>query len=85
MEGMDAVVSALVAAAVVDSAACHNPYICTILHIEIVVYKVCHARFAEYYRDIDSLSIRLAINININAGLVRLFLYLDVLAVSVAD
>lgn len=43
MEGMDAVVSALVAAAVVDSAACHNPYICTILYIEIVVYKVCHA------------------------------------------
>lgn len=43
MEGMDAVVSALVAAAVVDSAACHNPYICAILHIEIVVYKVCHA------------------------------------------
>lgn len=27
MEGMDAVVSALVATAVVDSAACHNPYI----------------------------------------------------------
>lgn len=43
MEGVDTVVSALIAATVVDSAACHNPYICAILHIEIVVYKVCHA------------------------------------------
>jgi len=85
MECVDAVMSALVASAVVDSAARDDGHVRAVRDIKVVVYKVCHAGNADNYRDIDFLTLCIAVDIDIDARLIRFLLNLNMLTVTVAD
>ena len=77
MKGMDPVMSALIASAVVDPAARNDRNVRAVCDIEIIVYKVCHAGNADDHRDVNFLALCIAINIDIDARLVRLLLDLN--------
>ena len=85
MEGVNAIVTAFIASAVVDSAACNNIHVCTVFHIKIIVNQVCHAGYAHYNRDENLLSLCLSINKNIDSRLVFFFPDFDVLTVAMTD
>ena len=85
MKGVDPVMSALIAAAVVDPAARNDRNVRSVRDIKVVVYKVCHAGNADDHRDVNFLALCIAINIDIDPRLVRLLLDLNMLTVTVAD
>lgn len=73
MKRMDTVVPAVVAAAVVDTAARYNRNIGAVRNVEIIVNKVRHAGNADDNRDKYFFTFRLAIDQNINARLILFF------------
>ena len=85
MEGVDAIMTAFVAAAVVDSTACHNGHIRSVCHIKIVVHQIRHSGHTEHYRNKYLLSLGLSVNENVDAGLVSFLFDFDMLAVPVAE
>ena len=85
MKGVDPVMSALIASAVVDPAARNDRNVRAVCDIEIIVYKVCHAGNADDHRDVNFLALCIAINIDIDPRLVRLLLDLNMLTVTGAD
>ena len=85
MKGVDPVMSALIASAVVDPAARNDRNVRSVRDIKVVVYKVCHTGNTDDHRNIDLLTLCIAINIDIDSRLIRLLLDLDMLTVTVAD
>ena len=77
MKGMNAVMAAVVAAAVMDSASGHNRHIRTIFHIEIIVYFIGHPRCINDHRNMDKLTIRISADDHINSELVLFTLNLN--------
>ena len=70
---------------VMDTTSGYDRNIAVLSDIEIIVYKVCHAGNADDHRDVNFLALCIAINIDIDARLVRLLLDLNMLTVTVAD
>ena len=85
MEGVDPVMTALIAAAVVDPASRNDRHVRAICDVKIIVYKIRHTGNADNDRNIDLLTLCLAVDIDIDPRLVRLLFDLDVLTVPVAD
>ena len=85
MEGMNTIVTTVITATIVDSAACNNVNICTVCHIKIIVNQIGHSRYTYHYRDENLLSLCLPVNENIDSRLVLFFLYFDMFAVTVTD
>ena len=85
MEGMDSIVTALIAAAVVDPAAGYNCHVCTFRDIEIIIYNVRHARRIHNHRDVNLFAFRVSVNIDINSWFVFLFPDFNVLTVAMAQ
>ena len=69
VEGVNAVVAALVAAGVVDAAPGHDVHVAVVGHIEVVVYHVAHARLADDDGDVTGLALGARLEADVNAGL----------------
>ena len=69
VEGVDAVVAALVAAGVVDAAARHNGDVAVVGHIEVVIHHVAHARLADDDGDVAGLSLGTLFEVDVDTGL----------------
>ena len=69
VEGVNAVVAALVAAGVVDAAPGHDVHVAVVGHIEVVVYHVAHARLADDHGDVTGLALGARLEADVNAGL----------------
>ena len=85
MEGMDPVMAALVASAVVDAAASHDGHIRALRDIEVVVDDIGHTGGIYHHRDVHLLSPGGSVNIYVDPVLVLFLPDLHVLAVSVAE
>ena len=66
---------------IVDPAACDYHDVRSVCNVEVIVYLVCKACRIEDYRDMDFLSVRIAVDVDVDPRLVLLFHDLYVLAV----
>ena len=73
VEGVDAVMAALVAAAVVDAAAGHNGDVRSVGDVEVIVHDIHHTGGAHHHRDMHLLALCIPVYIHIYTGLVFLF------------
>ena len=85
MEGMNTIMTALIATAVVDAAACHDGHIRTIRDIEIIINQIRHAGNTDYNRDEHFFTLCITVNQDIDPRLIFFLTDLDVLAVSMTD
>ena len=74
---VDSIMAAFIATAVVNSTACNNRYICSFFYIKIIINHIGHS--CGIYNDWNMyfFAICLSININIDARLVLLLLWLQ--------
>ena len=85
MEGMNPIMPALVAATVMNTAACDNRHICTLVNVEVVVNHIMHPGRIHHYRYMHLFSLRLSVYENVNPLLIFFLLNLDMLAVSMTE
>ena len=69
VEGVDAVVAALVAAGVVDAAARHDGDVAVVGYIKVVIHHVVHARLADDDGDVAGLSLGTLFEVDVDTGL----------------
>ena len=69
VEGVDAVVAALVAAGVVDAAARHDGDVAVVGYIKVVIHHVAHARLADDDGDVAGLSLGTLLEVDVDTGL----------------
>ena len=69
MEGVDAVVAALVATGVVDAAACHDVHVAVVGNIEVVEYQLADAGLADDDGDIALLALGAGLELHVDTGL----------------
>ena len=81
MKGMNAIMAALITAAVMDAAACHDRNIRAIRNIEIIINQIGHSGNADHHWNKNSLSFCIAINQDIDARLIFFFADPDMLTV----
>ncbi len=81
MEGMDPVMPALIAAAVVDATSCDDGYVRASIDVKIIIDFILHARGIYHYRNVHLLPSGIPINVNIDSRLIFLLFDLNMLAV----
>ena len=69
VEGVDAVMAALVASGVVDAAACHDVHVAVVGHIEIVEHQLADAGLADDDGDIAFLAFCAGLELHVDTGL----------------
>ena len=67
VERMDAVVAALVAAGVVDAAACHDLHVAVVAHVEVVVDQLAKAGLADDDGDVTLLPLGARLDADVDA------------------
>ena len=72
VEGVNTVVTGILIAAVVNTAACHDYHITVLTDKEIVVYKVGKAGLADDYRDVHTFADGTWLDPDVNAGFIGL-------------
>ena len=79
VEGVDAVVTALLIAGVVDATAGYDGHVRPLAHEEVVVHHLGVTRLAEDDGDMDALVLGAGLDDNVNTGFVRLGDNIDIL------
>ena len=79
-EGMDAVMLALLVAAVVDATARDDQYVCALADVEIVIHHIVHAAFGQNDRDVYAFILGKGLDGDINARFVGLGFDLNICA-----
>ena len=83
MEGMNAIVPALIAAIIVDPAPGNDGDRCTVGDKKVVVDDILDPRFRENHRNMDLLTVGRSVNKDVDAGAIAFFDDTDMLAVAV--
>ena len=71
-ETVDSIMSGILVATVVDTAACNDHHITAGANIKIIVHHILQAALAEHHRNVHAFFFRARVNKNINAGLIQL-------------
>ena len=72
VEGVDAVVLGVAAAAVVDAAAGHDLHLSALADEEVVVHEILDAGLGDHHGDVHRLALGAGIHVDVDAGLVGL-------------
>lgn len=84
MEGMNTIMPAVVAAIVMDAAACHNRNVCSLFHIKIIVYHIRDTGSGYHYRNMHLLPLCLTADIHVNPLLILFPADFDMLRITMA-